>query len=350
MTLNIKSRESSLPQNTFAIPTLDSESLSIVSKAVGAPSHWADFYQLPVANDITIGTKWIDTLWEVLHRRTPASYHASGSFAFTSKSLSDRFTKNFKDHGLLIQLFIRPHVRTKTLYAIYDILEYYGHLEIVCPGLINDILQEIKDGNSDSMSFSVSLRHRCKIAAPQLERETRMLQKVVIRQHKDLGAHNVPRYFEYLLWGAGALTSVCTLWLLALVLSGTDSDPAFTIFVICVAPPICLIRMMIQKYPRALWLVHDADVLNTNAFQLIWAVRDMAALLTRIAETEGSSLCDVSHAERFLEAFRASFLGGREELSKLRSWLQELPNWTDKNFSAHHWNDHDVASPDNDVP
>ncbi|SJL11142.1 uncharacterized protein ARMOST_14545 [Armillaria ostoyae] len=304
MTLNIKSRESSLPQNTFAIPTLDSESLSIVSKAVGAPSHWADFYQLPVANDITIGTKWIDTLWEVLHRRTPASYHASGSFAFTSKSLSDRFTKNFKDHGLLIQLFIRPHVRTKTLYAIYDILEYYGHLEIVCPGLINDILQEIKDGNSDSMSFSVSLRHRCKIAAPQLERETRMLQKVVIRQHKDLGAHNVPRYFEYLLWGAGALTS----------------------------------------------LVHDADVLNTNAFQLIWAVRDMAALLTRIAETEGSSLCDVSHAERFLEAFRASFLGGREELSKLRSWLQELPNWTDKNFSAHHWNDHDVASPDNDVP
>ncbi len=44
------------------------------------------------------------------------------------------------------------------------------------------------------------------------------------------------------------------------------------------------------------------------------------------------------------------FLGGHEELSELRLWLQELPNWTDKNFSAHHWNDHDVASPDNDVP
>ncbi len=35
------------------------------------------------------------------------------------------------------------------------------------------------------------------------------------------------------------------------------------------------------------------------------------------------------------------FLGGREELSKLRSWLQERHCWTDKNFGAHHWNDPD---------
>ncbi len=79
---------------------------------------------------------------------------------------------------------LTPHVRTKTLYAIYDILEYYGHLEIVCPRLINDILQEIKDGNSGSMSFSVSICHRCKVASPQLEHKTCVLQKVVIRQHK----------------------------------------------------------------------------------------------------------------------------------------------------------------------
>ncbi len=100
MTLNnIKSGESSLPQNALASSAPDS-----VSKAVGTLSHWADFYQLPVANDITTGTKWIDTLWEVLHCTTPASYHASGSFSFASRSLINSLTKNFWDHGLLVQL------------------------------------------------------------------------------------------------------------------------------------------------------------------------------------------------------------------------------------------------------
>ncbi|SJL11177.1 uncharacterized protein ARMOST_14580 [Armillaria ostoyae] len=70
------------------------------------------------------------------------------------------------------------------------------------------------------------------------------------------------------------------------------------------------------------------------------AVRDMAGLLTLIAESGGSPFPDVLQAERFLQAFRASFLGGRKELSSLRSWLQERHCWTDKNFGAHHWNDH----------
>ncbi len=61
---------------------------------------------------------------------------------------------------------------------------------------------------------------------------------------QDLGAHNVPKYFEYLFWRAGVLASVCTLWLLALVLSGTESDPAFTIVVFCVGPPIYSIGIM----------------------------------------------------------------------------------------------------------
>ncbi len=48
------------------------------------------------------------------------------------------------------------------------------------------------------------------------------------------------------------------------------------------------------------------DRLNVETFRLIWAVRDMAALLTLIAEAECSPLWDVLHAKRFLEAFRAS--------------------------------------------
>ncbi len=58
------------------------------------------------------------------------------------------------------------------------------------------------------------------------------------------------------------------------------------------------------------------------------------------------SFLSVVHSSKYL----IKFLGGREELSNIRSRLQELPNWTDKNFSAHHWNDYVIASPDNDVP
>ncbi len=43
----------------------------------------------------------------------------------------------------------------------------------------------------------------------------------------------------------------------------------------------------------------------------------------------------------YLSICLIKFLGGREELSKLRSWLQEKLCWTDKNFGAHHWNDPD---------
>ncbi len=116
------------------------------------------------------------------------------------------------------------------------------------------------------------------------------------------------------------------------------------------------------RFP-ACQLVLEADGLNTNTFQLIWAVRDMAGLLTLIAESEGSSMSDARHAEQFLKAFQYSvchdsfdsfyhssehlvkFLGGRQELLDLRSWLQELPSWTDKNFGAYHWTDHDDTSP-----
>ncbi len=74
--------------------------------------------------------------------------------------------------------------RTKALHAIYDIIEYRGYLESVCAGLINDILQEIKDNGSEMVTFSADLRRRCKIAGPELEHKMSMLQAIVIRQHR----------------------------------------------------------------------------------------------------------------------------------------------------------------------
>ncbi|KAK0237065.1 hypothetical protein EDD85DRAFT_1023795 [Armillaria nabsnona] len=341
MTLNtIKSRDS-LPQDIQSAP--DSPAVHSHSKAASVPSHWADFYQLPVANDIIAGTKWIDHLWKFLHCRDPASHPAARCLAYASRVVSEDLTwYNFNSR--LIELSIRAHVRTKTFYAIYDILEYQGYLQSACPGLINDILQEIKDNNSDSMTFSLSLRCRCKVAGPQLEDKTCTLQKVVVRQHKDLNARNLLRFFDHLLWST--VISLIPLGVGSVFLMWTpniDPDSAIITFVsyaLPLAQSACLCMRSMARH---------VDLLNVETFQLICAMRDMAALLTLIAEAECSPLRDVSHAKRFLEAFRASFLGGREELSNIRSRLQELPNWADENFSAHHWNDHVIPSPHNDV-
>ncbi|PBK69599.1 hypothetical protein ARMSODRAFT_1018981 [Armillaria solidipes] len=337
MTLDtIKSRDSFL-QNIQSAPDGPAD---LHSKAGGKHSHWADFYQSPVPNDIIAGTKWIDHLWEILHRRDPASYPAARSLAYASRVLSgDLAWYNFNSR--LIDLSIRPHVRTKTLYAIYDILEYQGYLQSACPGLINDILQEIKDNNSDSMTFSLSLRHRCKVAGPQLEDKTCMLQKVVVRQHKDLNARNLLRFFDHLLWSSViSLIPLCVGGVFLMWTPSIDPDSAIITFVAYALLLCCLVGMMAESACLCMRsMARHVDRLNVETFQLIWAVRDMAALLTRIAEAECSPLRDVEHAERFLEAFRTSFLGGRDELSNIRSRLQALPNWADENFSAHHWND-----------
>ncbi|KAK0421605.1 hypothetical protein EV421DRAFT_1747137 [Armillaria borealis] len=105
------------------------------------------FYQLPIENDIIDGTNWIDSLWEDLHSVNPSSNCTSRCFDSTSRNICK-----------LIRLMIKSHVQTNTLHAIYDILEYRGYLESVCPGIINDILQEIKDNSSEMVTFSADIR------------------------------------------------------------------------------------------------------------------------------------------------------------------------------------------------
>lgn len=104
--------------------------------------------------------------------------------------------------------------------------------------------------------------------------------------------------------------------------------------------------------------------MNTDALKLIWAVRDMTGLLALIVESDSLPLTDASRASRFIKAFRTSvrhisfprlflpfiepttckFLGDRSLLSKLRRFLQELPDWHDKDFAAHYWDDCKRAS------
>ncbi|SJL11152.1 uncharacterized protein ARMOST_14555 [Armillaria ostoyae] len=298
---------------------------------------WPGFYRQPIECDIIDGTGWIDFLWAVLHRTDPPLYRASGCFDSTSRQLGLHLTLHHQCILSPIQFLTKSHVRTKTLHAIYDILEYRGYLESVFPGLISDILQEIKDNGSDTVEFSVDLRQRCKTAVPELEYKMSMLQAVVIRQHRDFNPKKLAKTITCLYFGGIAIVFL----VFALLYPWNPIESTFDSCLVDIGI-FCAFTVRITSglQPHASDIVHDVDVLNTSTFELIWAVRDVAGLLTCIAE---SPLSDVLHAEQFLKAFQASFLGGREELSKLRSWLQGLPSWTDKNFVAHYWNDRDVA-------
>ncbi|SJL11153.1 uncharacterized protein ARMOST_14556 [Armillaria ostoyae] len=94
------SSESALPKNQ----------VRNAPASAGIPPHWADFYQLPVENDIIAGTDWIYYLWAVLHRATPLSYCAFRELDKTARKLC-----------ISLKLVIKAHTRTKTLHAVYDI-------------------------------------------------------------------------------------------------------------------------------------------------------------------------------------------------------------------------------------
>ncbi|KAK0189555.1 hypothetical protein F5146DRAFT_1001807 [Armillaria mellea] len=266
----VKSEGLFVPQDTQKDPTFH--------PSASTPPNWSGFYQRPIENDIMDGTDWIDSLWKILHREDPSSSYC------TSRCLTPRLGMYLERSLSCLKHDEVAHTQTKTLYTIHDILECRGYLKSVCPGLINDILQEIKDNNSDT------------IAGPELEDKMSMLQVVVTRQHRlrDPDESGCARWvFTWLVsaWFATSVTSTAHL--------------------------------------RSHDIVSEFDDLNINAFQLIWAVRDMVGLLTLIAESEDSSFPGVLYAERFLKASRVSVVA------------QERRGWTDQNFRAHHWNDHD---------
>ncbi|KAK0447847.1 uncharacterized protein EV420DRAFT_862221 [Desarmillaria tabescens] len=286
--------DSSLHQDTQKAPAF--------SLPACPPPRWSDFYQIPIENDIIDGTDWIDFLWEVLHRATPPTYRASKSFAFTFRRLGEHVT-DFHISKLSLIWFLTNSIRTKTLHAIYDILEHWGYLESACPGLIDDILQEIKVNASDTMTFSVDLRHRCQTAGLELDHKMRMLQAIVNRQHRDFNPKNLLKTIAYLICGALAIFALVLVPLLPWVSSESPIDTWL--------PYIGLIGLHMiptasRAYSPALDIAYRIDDLNTKTFQLIWAVRDVAGLLTLISESESSPLSDVLHAERFLKAFQTS--------------------------------------------
>ncbi|PBK80656.1 hypothetical protein ARMGADRAFT_1171790 [Armillaria gallica] len=310
------------------------------------PPHWADFYQLPVENDIIVGTEWIYYLWAVLHRTASPSYCASGALDKTARELCALLTQSGAgDKSIPFKLIITAHIRTKTFHAIYDMLECQGYLQSVCPGLIDDILQEIQASESDNVTFSVDLRRRCKIAGPILEHKMSTLQRVVIRQHRNLNLKNHARFLKCLLRGMLTLAFVFALLVFALSFVGIAPDSRFLNFFSPILP-MCpgLVMMTSNASSYACSVVSQVDTMNTDALKLIWAVRDMTGLLALIAESDSLPLTDASRASRFIKAFRTSFLGDRSLLSKLRRFLQELPDWHDKDFAAHYWDDCKRAS------
>ncbi|PBK80661.1 hypothetical protein ARMGADRAFT_1068900 [Armillaria gallica] len=315
--------------------------------SAGTPPHWADFYRLPVENDIIAGTEWIYCLWAVLHRATPPSYCTFSELDKTARKLCSLLS--FREESISLRLAIKAHTRTETLHAIYDILECQGYLQSVFPALINDILQETRASESDCVTFSVDLRRRCKNFGPILERKISKLQKVVIRQHGNLNLKNCVIFLNCLIRGLLTLAFVSALWAFALTFSGIPPKSRILDFE-CIFLLFCPLLAMITSDTSscAQKIVSYVDTISTDTFKLIWAVRDMAGLLALIAESDRSPLTDVSHAKRFVEAFQASFLGGHSVLLDLRYWLQGLPDWPDKNFVAHYWDDRDCNNADDD--
>ncbi|KAK0225264.1 hypothetical protein EDD85DRAFT_795458 [Armillaria nabsnona] len=264
MTLvSAKSGDSSLPQHTQNDPA--------PHPSVSTPPRWPDFHQEPIENDIIDGTDWIDFLWAVLVHCTDF-YRSTGCFVSTSRRLGE-------------------HV------ARYHTFKF-SFIWFVCPGLINDILQEIGDNGSDTMAFSDDLRCRCKTSGPELECKMWMLQAIVTRQHRDFNPKNFVKIITYLRYSAYVILYCITLPLLfCLVASESSSD----IGVISVY----MITVVSETHPPACELAQEVDSLNANTFQLIWAVRNVAGLLTLIAESEGSPMSDMLHAELFLNTFQA---------------------------------------------
>ncbi|KAK0446602.1 uncharacterized protein EV420DRAFT_1570306 [Desarmillaria tabescens] len=302
MTLDVAKPESSkhsLPKNLQNAP-------------FGTPPHWADFYQLPVENDIIAGTEWIYSLWAVLHRAVPPSYHAFRELDKTSRELCNLLMQSRpEDEYLPFKFIIKAHTRTKTLHAIYEILECQGYLQSVCPMLINDIFQEIQACDSDSVTFSADLRYRCKISGPILEHKMRSLQKVVIRQHRisrtNLNFKNHARFVDHLFRGLLTLALVCALSGFVWSLFGIASDSKIINLMYLVLPFCPLLAMITSNASSyASNIVSRVDTMNMDAFKLIWAVRDMVGLLALIAQSDASPLTNVSHAKRFMEAFRTS--------------------------------------------
>ncbi|KAK0475060.1 hypothetical protein EDD18DRAFT_1116188 [Armillaria luteobubalina] len=277
-TIGMPNQDSSRPQFTQNDPAFH--------LSVNAPPHLPGFYQQPIENNIIDGTDWIDFLWPVIHC---TDFHRS----------TECFVSMSKILGKL-------HIQTKMLYTIYNMIEYQGYLEST--------------------------------VGPEIERKMSVLHALVIRQHNDFNPKTFVKTINCFCLGAYMILYCITLLLLFRLVGAKSSSAGTTCFGFIGIILVYVMTMVSETWHLPAYdVAQEIDNLNTNTFQLIWAVRNVAGLLNLIAESEGSQMSNVLHAELFLKTFRDSFLGRHQELSDLRLWLQELPSWTDKNFSAHHW-------------
>lgn len=53
-------------------------------------SHWADFYQIPIRDNVIINDRFIQSLWYILHSKNSSVwYHAAEYFASAAIELID---------------------------------------------------------------------------------------------------------------------------------------------------------------------------------------------------------------------------------------------------------------------
>ncbi|PBK72974.1 hypothetical protein ARMSODRAFT_953416 [Armillaria solidipes] len=285
-------------------------------------SHWADFYQLPIKNQIA-GTYWIDFLWEVLHRdrKTPLSYNAAEHFASAAIGLIDLFLLP-SYWEILIWPFTRPHI-TRVLCTVDTILDSEQHLSDAYYSLIGDILREI---DSDGAVFSASLRSRCKTASLTIKREMWMLQKVMNKQGNDFNPKRIRLFYSCLFYCSVVLcllaVGLTSFFLTSSLLVTRGLSFAYIMAFLAYGAEEAHVYM--AKVPRAVRKLHS------ETLTFIWAWRDMRGLFALISKSESLQLSNCSRAKKFLMAFQTSFMGGRVELWKTRSKIQALSGFADK--------------------
>ncbi|PBK72002.1 hypothetical protein ARMSODRAFT_954806 [Armillaria solidipes] len=154
----------------------------------GYYSHWADFYQIPVKDDIIISNLFINSLCQILHPKSYHSiwYHALENFASTAIELIDLVCSPTY-WNILVWPFTHPHI-TRVLCTVDTILDSEEHLGDTCYELIRDISREIGSG---SVAFGASLRNRCKAASLTIEWETWRLEMIMYKQCKDFNPQRV---------------------------------------------------------------------------------------------------------------------------------------------------------------
>ncbi|PBK72012.1 hypothetical protein ARMSODRAFT_1016998 [Armillaria solidipes] len=303
-------------------------------------SHWADFYQIPIKDNIIINDRFIECLWYILHpKNSSLRYHAAENFSSAAIELIDLVCSPFY-WNILVWPFTRPHI-TRVLCTVDTILDSEQHLGDTCYELIRDISREIDSGSV------AGLRNRCKAARLTIERETWRMEFMMYKLRKDFNPMGVREAYQRLAKYSGILCASVFILLIVAAFFVSDVSEEWAIRGFTLA--YLLGYLAYEGLGASIPMYSTASALHQVYYavlQSVWAWRDMRGFLKLIAELEGSQLSDASHAhaKRFLDAFQASFMDGHVELWKTRSKIQTLTKFADELQAMKEQDSHEDSS------